>query len=162
MEYIHTDGSIKTIVEIKKEHANTSFPSIGIDKALEEFGYSLIHPVNAPENNDIKKIYIRDGVEQNSDKQWVYKWALKDRHADIEGGKTKDQQDAEYKTILDNHQKDVLRTDRKPLLEEADWQIHKLEDAGGDASKWKTYRQALRDITKASDIYDVTWPTKPS
>ena len=162
MEYIHTDGSIKTIVEIKKEHANTSFPSIGIDDALKEFGYSLIHPVNAPENSDIKKIYIRDGVEQNSDKQWVYKWALKDRHVDIEGGKTKDQQDAEYKTILDNHQKDFLRAERKPLLEEADWEINKLFDSDGDTSKWKTYRQALRDITKASDIYDVTWPTKPS
>jgi hypothetical protein len=26
----------------------------------------------------------------------------------------------------------------------------------------KSYRQALRDITKQSDPYNVTWPTKPS
>ena len=58
--------------------------------------------------------------------------------------------------------KSKLRNKRKPLLEEADWQIHKIEDAGGNSSSWRTYRQALRDITKASDIYAVTWPTKPS
>ena len=45
---------------------------------------------------------------------------------------------------------------------DATGQIHKLEDSGGDASKWKTYRQELRDITKASDIYNVTFPNKPS
>ena len=27
---------------------------------------------------------------------------------------------------------------------------------------WKTYRQALRDITKQSDPDNITWPTKPS
>ena len=46
------------------------------------------------------------------------------------------------------------------MLKEADWQIHKLEDSGGDASAWRTYRQKLREITDASDIYNVTWPTK--
>ena len=162
MEYIHTDGSIKTISEIKKSMKTPSFPSTGIDDALKGFGYSPIHPVNAPENSDIKKIYIRDGVEQNSDNQWVYKWVLKDRHSDIEGGKTKDEQDTEYQTILDNQQKDVLRLEREPLLVEADWQIHKIEDASGDASAWRSYRDKLREITDASDIYNVTWPTKPS
>ena len=44
----------------------------------------------------------------------------------------------------------------------ADLQSLKIEDADGDSSAWRTYRQQLRDITKASDIYDVTWPTKPS
>ena len=54
-----------------------------------------------------------------------------------------------------------LRNKRKELLEEADWQINKIEDACGDPSNWRTYRQALRDITKASDLDNVTWPTKP-
>ena len=53
-----------------------------------------------------------------------------------------------------------LRNKRKPLLEEADWQIHKIEDAGGNSSSWRTYRQALRDITNSPD--NPTWPTKPS
>ena len=32
------------------------------------------------------------------------------------------------------------------------------------SDEWKTYRQALRDITKtsATSMDDVVWPTKPS
>jgi len=60
-----------------------------------------------------------------------------------------------------NRKKSKLRNKRKELLEEADWQINKIEDASGDPSAWRTYRQALRDITKASDLDNVTWPTKP-
>ena len=53
-----------------------------------------------------------------------------------------------------------LREKRKPLLEEADWQINKIVDAGGNPSAWRTYRQALRDITNSPD--NPTWPTKPT
>ena len=56
--------------------------------------------------------------------------------------------------------KQKLRNQRKRLLEEADWQIHKIEDASGNSSSWRTYRQALRDITSNPD--NPTWPTKPS
>ena len=55
-----------------------------------------------------------------------------------------------------------LRSLRLPLIIEADHKIHTLEDAGSDASAWKTYRQKLRDITKDDDLDNPTWPTKPS
>jgi len=58
-----------------------------------------------------------------------------------------------------NRKKSKLRNKRKELLEEADWQINKIVDAGGDPSAWRTYRQALRDITNSPD--NPTWPTKP-
>jgi hypothetical protein len=45
-------------------------------------------------------------------------------------------------------------------LEEADWQINKKIDNNEDATSWRTYRQALRDITNNPD--NPTWPTKPS
>ena len=51
---------------------------------------------------------------------------------------------------------------REPLLLESDHKINTLVDNGGDASEWRTYRQKLRDITKAEDLDNVTWPTKPS
>ena len=56
--------------------------------------------------------------------------------------------------------KEKLRNQRKRFLEEADWQIHKIEDASGNSSSWRTYRQDLRDITNNPD--NPTWPTKPS
>jgi len=55
-----------------------------------------------------------------------------------------------------------LRKKREPLLLEADYKINTLADNGSDVSAWRTYRQQLRDITKASDLDNVTFPTKPS
>ena len=55
-----------------------------------------------------------------------------------------------------------LRSLRFPLILAADHKIHTLEDAGSDASAWKTYRQKLRDITKDDDLDNPTWPDKPS
>ena len=73
--------------------------------------------------------------------------------------------EAEEKIFADekpNRQKDALRSTRKPLLQEADYKINTLVDNGGDASAWRKYRQELRDITKAEDLGNVTFPTKPS
>ena len=162
-EFRHSSGTIKTESEIRADNAHTSFPRGPLSTdILASLGYEGVLPTAKPTASSVTKVVQRDGVEQNSNKQWIEKWKEVDRHADIEGGKTKAEQDTAYQLALDNDQKDLLRATRKPLLEEADWQIHKLEDASGDASAWKTYRQALRDITKASDIYNVTWPTKPS
>ena len=55
-----------------------------------------------------------------------------------------------------------LRAKRHPLILETDHKINTLEDAGSDASAWKTYRQKLRDITKDADLDNPTWPSKPS
>lgn len=57
---------------------------------------------------------------------------------------------------------ELIRMQREPLLLESDHKINTLVDNGGDASEWRTYRQKLRDITKAEDLDNVTWPTKPS
>ena len=56
-----------------------------------------------------------------------------------------------------------LRQKRDALLVETDWmgnQDYSITDA------WKTYRQALRDITDQTPsdnaLSNITWPTKPS
>ena len=60
----------------------------------------------------------------------------------------------------DDRLKQVLREQRQPLLEEADYKINTLVDNNQDASKWRTYRQQLRDITKASDLEKAKFPSK--
>ena len=166
-EFRHSSGTIKTESEIRADNAHTSFPRGPLSTdILTSLGYESVFPSSQPTPSSVLKLIQRDGVEQNSKKQWVEKWKEVDRHADYQDDDdktvTKASQDTAYQASLDSNQKEALRNTRKPLLEEADWQIHKLEDASGDASAWKTYRQALRDITKASDIYNVTWPTKPT
>ena len=66
----------------------------------------------------------------------------------------------EFAVSDSDRKKSKLRNKRKELLEEADWQINKKIDNNEDATSWRTYRQALRDITNSPD--NPTWPTKPS
>ena len=58
----------------------------------------------------------------------------------------------------------IVRTERNHRLTDTDWVVAKATETGvGISTEWKTYRQALRDITKtANSIDDVVWPTKPS
>ena len=50
------------------------------------------------------------------------------------------------------------------LYPATDWVVTKAFETGGNVSEsWKTYRQALRDITSSTQsIFSVTWPTEPS
>tara|TARA_B100001250_G_C19737560_1_gene761491 strand:- start:853 stop:1182 length:330 start_codon:yes stop_codon:yes gene_type:complete len=54
-----------------------------------------------------------------------------------------------------------LRAERNKRLAESDWIVTKSLEAGENVpSNWKTYRQALRDITKSySSLQDVVWPS---
>ena len=54
-----------------------------------------------------------------------------------------------------------VRKERNLRLQESDWTQNRDVTLSNDAD-WKTYRQALRDITKtATSLDDVKWPTKP-
>ena len=55
----------------------------------------------------------------------------------------------------------ALRTERNKFLRMSDWTQNRDVTLSNDAD-WKTYRQALRDITKDyKSLEDVKWPEKP-
>ena len=55
----------------------------------------------------------------------------------------------------------ALRTERNKFLNMSDWTQNRDVTLSNDAD-WKTYRQALRDITKTyKTLEDVKWPEKP-
>ena len=58
---------------------------------------------------------------------------------------------------------DELRAVRNQKLTETDWLVTMHKEKGTNIpTAWKTYRQALRDITdSATSLDDVTWPEKP-
>ena len=67
----------------------------------------------------------------------------------------------EIANIVTLHAWKCVRKQRNDLLIECDW------TQGADVPdtiklKWQSYRQALRDITKAATTADVVWPTEPS
>ena len=54
-----------------------------------------------------------------------------------------------------------VRKERNLRLQESDWTQNRDVTLSNDAD-WKTYRQALRDITKDyKSLEDVKWPEKP-
>ena len=57
----------------------------------------------------------------------------------------------------------LLRNKRNILLAETDWMAYSDVTMSSD---WRTYRQALRDITKTEPVdmalSNITFPTKPS
>ena len=56
-----------------------------------------------------------------------------------------------------------LRAVRNAKLAETDWVVTMHKEKGTNIpTAWKTYRQALRDITdSATSLDDVSWPEKP-
>ena len=82
--------------------------------------------------------------------------------ADIEGGKTKSQQETEYQATLDADKAAGHRSTRNEKLAETDWTA--MSDVTM-ADNMKTYRQALRDLPTHKNwpnLEDADWPTKPS
>lgn len=67
----------------------------------------------------------------------------------------------------------LLRFERDTLLKKTDWVVTRAMESGTSVpAKWKTYRQALRDLPAKStpklneyetlDQSSISWPTKPS
>lgn len=51
---------------------------------------------------------------------------------------------------------------RNACLLDSDWIVIKAFDTGTSIPEdWKTYRQALRDITLQPDIFNIVWPIAP-
>ena len=72
--------------------------------------------------------------------------------------------EAEIDRLSTEEPKRLLRVERDKRLTDSDWVVTKaFETGGGVPESWKTYRQALRDITiSTQSIFSVTWPTEPS
>ena len=106
----------------------------------------------------------RDGVEQDSNGNWVEKYVAKDMFADTtEDGvtTTKAEHEAAYQATLDATTAEGHRATRDAKLAETDF--YALSDVTM-SSDMTTYRQALRDITAHENwpnLEDADWPTKP-
>ena len=98
-------------------------------------------------------IMSENGVE--SIEKWEHKTVSQPSKSAIDGIKDS--------TITDEQNIAALRAERNVKLAETDWVITMHKELGTNIpSAWKTYRQALRDITDdATSLDDVTWPEKP-
>tara|TARA_Y100000356_G_C11108990_1_gene208547 strand:- start:187 stop:588 length:402 start_codon:yes stop_codon:yes gene_type:complete len=75
-----------------------------------------------------------------------------------------------YKSGIEVEKQRLLREERDERLAETDWIVTQSLEKGEEIpEKWKTYRQALRDLPSTStpklneykQLSNITWPTKP-
>jgi Phage tail assembly chaperone protein len=55
-----------------------------------------------------------------------------------------------------------VRAQQKQKLYESDWTCSVSDYEVPNKADWVTYRQALRDVTKQTDPFNIEWPTRPS
>jgi hypothetical protein len=110
------------------------------------------------------QVSVRDGVEQDSNGNWVEKYVARDMFADTTKDgvtTTKAEHEAAYQATLDANTAARHRATRDSKLAETDF--YALSDVTmSDAMA--TYRQALRDLPDHSNwpnLQDSDWPTKP-
>jgi hypothetical protein len=98
-------------------------------------------------------IMSENGVE--SIEKWEHKTVSQPSQSAIDG--------INDSTITAEQNITALRAVRNTKLAETDWVVTMHKELGTNIpAAWKTYRQALRDITdSATSLDDVTWPEKP-
>ena len=133
------------VIDLRQKYPNTSFPDDISKTDLTNYGVVNIQEVQAPAfDSKNQKIIENNPVLENG--TWRQSWSITSLTND------------EIATKNNELWMDI-RIIRDELLTECDWRACSDRTMSED---WKTYRQALRDITTQSDPYNITWPTIPS
>ena len=155
-------GAVITISEFKAEHPRTAFPKQINTLVLDSYGYDAVLNGPSATTSGPYEISVRDGVEE-VDGQWFTKFIVGPVFTDNDE-QTAAEQEAAYRAQVDERVGARIREERGRKLAACDWTV--LTDSPLTTAKkteWKTYRQALRDITSAEGFpHDVTWPSEPS
>ena len=151
-------GQVITDSQLRSLHPNTSFPQVLTPEILESFGVDPILEGPQATTTPPYEISVRQGIEEINGK-WFTKYVVGPIFTDTED-KTAAEQEAEYKTGINNKAAENVRTQRDKLLQETDWVVIKAKETGTNLSaEFKTYRQELRDITEQEQFpHNVIWP----
>lgn len=158
-----TTGEVKTQGEWRADFKNTSLPKVWNSNVCDALNIDPILRSPAA-TTSAYQTSVRDGVEQNSNGDWVEKYVAKDMFADttVDGKTTtKAEHEKAYQATLDANTATNHRSTRDSKLAETDWTA--MSDVTM-ADNMKTYRQALRDLPTHSNwpnLEDADWPTKP-
>ena len=156
-------GEVKTQGQIRSDHPNTSLPKVWTEATCDGLGIDPVLPSPQPEPSGDYKVVVRDGVEQDSNGNWVYAWTEREmftEYTDDEGNTVtvqaqKDAYDAANTAALAASE----RAKRDELLKATDH--YGLSDVTM-SDEMTVYRQALRDVPQQETFpSSITWPEKP-
>ena len=158
-----TTGEVKTQGQWRAANPNMSLPKVWNSNVLDALNIDAVLRSPAA-TTTAYQTSVRDGVEQDSNGNWVEKYVARDMFADTtEDGvtTTKAEHEAAYQATLDASTAKGHRNTRASLLAETDF--YALSDVTM-TDAMTTYRQALRDLPSHSNwpnLEDSDWPTKP-
>ena len=158
-----TTGEVKTQGQWRAANPNMSLPKVWNSNVLDALNIDAVLRSPAA-TTTAYQTSVRDGVEQDSNGNWVEKYVARDMFADTtEDGvtTTKAEYEAAYQATLDASTAEGHRNTRASLLAETDF--YALSDVTM-TDAMTAYRQALRDLPSHSnwpDLEDSDWPTKP-
>ncbi len=161
---VRETGQVVTESEFRSLYPNTSFPRVLTSDILDSFGVDPILEGPQASTTSPYEISVRQGVEEING-QWFTKYVVGPvftEYTDEEGVvHSAEEQDAAYKTRIDDQVAESVRMQRNKLLEETDWTQSRDVSLIND-DDWVLYRQELRDITSQEGFpHEVIWPTKP-
>ena len=167
MEYrIQSTGELTNQGEVRRMHSNTSLPRVWNADVCAELGIDPVLAAPKPEPSAAYKQVGRNGAVQDANSNWVEAYIETDMFADTtdkDGVKTtKAKHEKAYQARLDADAATSVRSTRDTKIAASD---HMGLSDNTMADDWKTYRQALRDITAHADfpnLKDEDWPTEPS
>ena len=157
-----TTGEIKTQGELRRDNPNMSMPRVWNSNVHDALNVDPVLAGTKPtEGIGAYQTVRRNGVEQDSNGNWVEAWEIVDMFSDDPELGTKAEQEAVYQQQLDEDAAQRNRNERDRLIAETDWWA--MSDRTMTVEQ-TAYRQALRDITTHANwphLEEADWPTKP-
>ena len=142
---------------------NTSMPQQLTEETINSLGGSVVFEGPQASGGTVYQYSQRQGVEEINGK-WYTKYVLgpvfSDTPAtDTEPAKTAAEHEAAYKASKDAEQATSVRASRDAKLAETDW---RFRSDLSPSQEWKTYCQALRDVTiQVGFPWTINWPAQP-
>lgn len=110
-------------------------------------GYVSVREVAQPPIDYTKN--LSEGTPVNIAGAWEQIWIISDASAE------------QVEQRL-NMQWGAVRDTRSGRLARCDWtQLSDVPLTAEQVEEWRTYRQALRDVTQQADPFNIVWPTPP-
>ena len=156
-----TTGEVKSQAEWKLAFPNMSLPQVWSDSVCDALNIDPVLPSPAA-TTTAYQTSVRDGVEQDSDGNWIEKYVARNMFSS-DGDGTKEEKETAYQATLDEMAASAARAQRDQLLAESDWVTIRAKELGQTVPEaWYTYRGDLRQIPEQEGFpNNITWPTKP-
>ena len=157
-------GEVITVQEWKQRNPGIAMPVIWTEETFNALGHDPVHSIapSGPPSSSVKQ-WVHKGVKQLETGEWVYNWEEEFIYADVPGGPTKAELEAQHLAREEQSFADGARVARNDRLKLSDWVILKaLEDGTSVPQVWVNYRQALRDVPSQPGFpRNFTWPEIP-